>query len=135
MEDKTKKQAQFIELRGMGNSFSRIAEELKVSKSTLIEWSKLFRQDVDNYSAMERDAILEKHKISVRHQIELYGEQLSRIREELSKRKLEDVSTEKLLNMELKLMAELRGTGQEIVFSDVESDFCFDITKDIQWKA
>lgn len=42
MEDKTDKQQQFIELRAKGNSFDNIVKKLKVSKGTLISWSKNF---------------------------------------------------------------------------------------------
>ena len=135
MENKTEKQSKFVELRGKGNSFDRIAKELNVSKATLIEWSKYFKQDVDNYVAIERDAMLEKYKMTARHQVEVYGEQLAQIREELSKRKLEDISTEKLLNMEMKIMADLRSMDQRIILSGTEDDVPFSITRDVQWVA
>ena len=83
MENKEDKRLKFIELRGKGNSFDRIAKELNVSKATLINWSNELKQEVGNYVAMERDAILERYKMTKKHQMELYGEQLTSIREEL----------------------------------------------------
>ncbi|MCQ2049737.1 MAG: hypothetical protein MJZ22_01860 [Candidatus Saccharibacteria bacterium] len=60
MENKEEKKLKFVEMRGKGNSFDRVAKESNVSKSTLIKWSNGLSRDVDNYVAMERDAILEK---------------------------------------------------------------------------
>ena len=42
----TNKQQQFIILRADGISFDKISDDLKVSKPTLIQWSKLFQDDV-----------------------------------------------------------------------------------------
>ena len=67
MENKTDKQSLFIELRAKGNSFDRIAKELKVSKATLIGWSKELKQEVDNYTSLKRDAVFKKYKITKLH--------------------------------------------------------------------
>lgn len=135
MENKEDKRLQFIELRGKGNSFDRIAKELEVSKSTLIKWSNELKQEVSNYVAIERDAMLEKYKMTKMHQIELYGEQLMKLRQELSERKLEDIPTDKLLNMELKILGELRNINQSIIFSTIEDDVSFSFEKEVQWEA
>jgi len=36
----------FIELTAMGLSYDKISKQLKVSKSTLIEWSKVFKPGI-----------------------------------------------------------------------------------------
>jgi transposase len=36
----------FIELTAMGLSYDKISKQLKVSKSTLIEWSKVFEPGI-----------------------------------------------------------------------------------------
>ena len=38
----------FVELRSQGCSFTRIATELGVAKSTLTEWSRKFRFEIHN---------------------------------------------------------------------------------------
>jgi len=43
---KTQKQNEFILLRANGATFDAIAKELKVSKATLIQWGKLFQEDI-----------------------------------------------------------------------------------------
>ena len=42
----TKQQREFILLRADGVSFAKIATKLKVSKASLIQWSKLFEDEI-----------------------------------------------------------------------------------------
>lgn len=135
MENKTDKQSLFIELRAKGNSFDRIAKELKVSKATLIGWSKELKQEVDNYTALERDAVFKKYKITKLHQVQMYGERLNHIRKELSKRTLEDIPTEKLINMELRILNDLKDMDQSIILSRTENDCQISLERKIQWEA
>ena len=51
----TATKAQFVELRGRGLSFDKISQELKVSKVTLIQWSKELALEIKNQKAMEID--------------------------------------------------------------------------------
>jgi len=87
----------FILLRAQGKSFKKIAEQLKVSKQTLINWSKEFETEILNLKAIELEALQEKYYQSREKRIELFGERLRAIRDELGKRDLSEVSTEKLL--------------------------------------
>lgn len=104
MEDKTDKQQQFIELRAKDNSFDNIAKKLKVSKGTLTSWSKNFDLEIKNQTSVEMDSLRDKLALTKKHQFESYGEQLSNIREELSKRDLSDIKIEKLIEVEIKLL-------------------------------
>jgi hypothetical protein len=131
MEDKNEVKQQFVELRAKGNSYDRIASKLSVSKGTLISWSREMFVDINNYLSMETDAILEKHKMAKKNQLELFGMQLNKIRKELEKRDLSDISTDKLLNMELKLIGVLNDVG---VVQFTETGFFLD-EPERQWKA
>ena len=42
----TKQQREFILLRADGISFDKIAKQLKITKATLIQWSKLFEDEI-----------------------------------------------------------------------------------------
>ena len=111
MINKTDKQHDFIELRAKGNSFDTIAKQLEVSKGTLINWSRDLEDEIQNYSALELDTLKEKYLISKKHQIQSYGEQLATVREELSSRDLSDVKTEKLIEVEIKLLEAINKLG------------------------
>jgi transposase len=95
--DETKEQ--FIELRAKGLSFDNIAKELGVSKQTLINWSKELSLEVSNIKAIQLEALQEKYYILKEKRIELFGEKLKAINDELSKRDLSDIPTERLLDL------------------------------------
>ena len=94
--------AQFVELRAKGWSYLKIARKLKVSKNTLASWGAELDGDIASLKAIEMEALHEKYFMTKEARIHLLGEQLKEIKAELKRRGLEDVSTEKLLEMELK---------------------------------
>ncbi len=61
--------------------------------------------------------MLEKHKLAKSHQMDMFGVQLNKIRTELEKRDLSDVSTDKLVSMELKLLEAVNANGSSIMFT------------------
>jgi transcriptional regulator with XRE-family HTH domain len=94
--------SQFVELRAKGWSYLKIARKLKVSKNTLANWGAELEGEIASLKAMELEALHEKYFMNKEARIHLLGEQLKEIKAELKRRGLEDVSTEKLLEMELK---------------------------------
>ena len=50
----------FVELRAQGWSFVRIAAELGVAKSTLTEWSRKFRFEINNRRAVALDDLQDR---------------------------------------------------------------------------
>ncbi len=54
------KQDLFIEMRTNGQSYNSIAKKLKVSKSTLIKWSREFRNEINNAKALELESLREE---------------------------------------------------------------------------
>lgn len=93
----------FIELRAKGLSFSRITQEVGVSKQTLINWSKDLQLEIDNLKRIELEALQEKYFLTAQKRLELFGEKLTAVKEELDKRELSDIPTEKLVDILLKL--------------------------------
>jgi len=100
--------SQFVELRAKGWSYLKIARKLKVSKNTLASWGAELDGDIASLKAIEMEALHEKYFMNKEARIHLLGEQLKEIKAELKRRGLEDVSTEKLLEMELKLYQALQ---------------------------
>lgn len=101
---------QFIELRARGYSFAKISLEIKVSKATLIEWSKeeSLVRDIHNQKTLLMDELQEKYAITKRHRVEVFGEVLNKLKEELSKRDLSTLSTDKLIGLTIKLSDTLK---------------------------
>jgi len=105
----------FIELRASGRSYQHLAEELKVSKPTLINWSRKHQFEIQNLKAIEMEAIREKWLASVNDQVNALGEQLRRIEAELAKRDPADLTTAQLFALARALrrqIAEATGSVQ-----------------------
>ena len=100
--------SQFVELRAKGWSYVKIARRLKVSKNTLTSWGAELEGEIASLKAMEMEALHEKYFMNKESRIRLLGEQLKEIKAELKRRGLDDVSTDKLLEMELKLYQALQ---------------------------
>jgi len=95
MKDQETKE-RFIELRAKGLSFEKIARQLKVSKQTLINWSKELSTIISNLRAIELEALQEKDYLTKSARIELFGERLEAIKTELDRRDLSEIPTAKL---------------------------------------
>jgi len=116
VEDKQR----FVELRAKGLSFERIAEELKVSKPTLIKWSEELFHEVQEAEFYELENLLENYKLMRKQRFENYCKLLSSALAELESRaaagKLQEVPTEKLLIMAEQLEKRIQQeTKQELV--------------------
>lgn len=120
MKDQAVKE-KFIELRALGLSFDRIAKELKVSKQTLISWSRELTLEIRNRRAIEYEALLEQHAMTREKKIEALGLILKRMREELETRSFTTIPTQKLLDCILKLIGEVKDLEGELTFGTQEN--------------
>ena len=98
---------QFIELRAQGKSLRTASDVLKIGLQTAVRWERELKEQIANLKAIEIDALLERHQLTVQAQIERYGFELARVTEELKKRDLSDVPTPKLYAIMGKLHARI----------------------------
>ncbi len=91
-DQKTK--MQFVELRSQRMSYDKIARELKVSKQTLINWSKECATEIINLKAIEMESLLERFCLTKSKRMEILGKQLSAVQDELETRDLKKIPTE-----------------------------------------
>lgn len=135
----TDQQDRFIELRAKGVPYSEIEKEIGVSKPTLIKWGKELQLDIGNRKALEWEYLQEKYFVSKKKRLEILGEQLLNVKEELAKRDLSEVSTEKLFDIQMKLTEKLKAEEVEIVFRKKSSmdDSLDDLLHNnyIEWKG
>ncbi|MFZ0925886.1 MAG: helix-turn-helix domain-containing protein [Halobacteriota archaeon] len=108
----------FMELRAQGLPLAKIADEIKVSKPTLINWDKQFKEEIDNLRAIELEAMYDKYDLSTRKKVEFFGDVLSRIQRELETRDLSSISTEKLFAMYAHFYREAEHALPAITFRD-----------------
>ncbi|MEY4387568.1 MAG: hypothetical protein RLY20_2851 [Verrucomicrobiota bacterium] len=97
----------FVERRAQGQPFKRIATELGVAKSTLIEWSRQLRFEIQNHRTIELDDLRERIGQSRPARVNTTLQQLARVREELAKRDLAQLSTARLFALEQSLQRQL----------------------------
>lgn len=109
----TDKKKKFIELRAKNWSFQKISQELGVSKTTLIKWSKEFDYEITNLHNLEMEALLEDYQATREQRIEYLGKLQDKILTELDKRDLSTVNTDKLLDMLLKTSNKLEALQPE----------------------
>lgn len=126
----------FIELRGRGWSFDRIAQELQVSKPVLLGWERQYDGKVAEAKALELQLLLEKYKLMRLERADAYGALLHSALEELRQRgsKVQELSTDKLVSLALTLESRLskdteihlRSPLEEVVYADSGSDIKVD---------
>lgn len=90
---------EFIGLRSRGLSFARIAEELGVAKSTLINWSRQHQHLIQNLRTIEWEDFVDRTLTSKQERLQALMDQLRRLDTELSRRDLAQVPTPRLQTM------------------------------------
>ena len=110
--DTTELKERFIELRAKGWSFDKIAKETGKAKQTLIDWSKELQDEIANRKALELEALYESYYLMRENRLQTFGAMLTKIKEEVERRDLSDVPTDKLLELLLKYNSQVK---EEIV--------------------
>ena len=71
------KRRRFIQLRGQGLSYRKIAKELKISTNTLVRWSLILDVHINNAKIIEFEGLMEEYLATRCHRIEALGTQHS----------------------------------------------------------
>ncbi len=75
----TAKQMEFITLRAENISFDKISKQLKISKTTLIQWSKLFEDNIKELRFLVMVEIKKRYSNTVAKRYETLLQQLDKI--------------------------------------------------------
>ncbi len=100
-------QLKFIELRAQGWTFVRIAQEIGVSKRSLITWSRKFQFEINNLRAIELEAIQASYVATREDRIRVLGQQLAAIEEEIKKRDISQLPTPRLFSIAASLRRQI----------------------------
>lgn len=120
MKDTNTKE-QFLSMRAEGLSYQAIADELRVSRQTLIHWGKELQSDIKNFKAIRLDAMYEQYSLTKEARIKLIGEHIEKVRTELSSRDLSSVNTDKLYDILLKLTEAQNKERESLTFANLDS--------------
>ena len=118
----------FVMQRAQGKSFDKIADDLGISKPTLIKWQgELFAQ-IKEQEFYEVQAITEAYAVTRRQRFDATAKTLGAVLAELTRRvdtdQLADMATDKLVNLALVLEKRLmQDTGRELVSVHVDKGF------------
>jgi transposase len=116
-------QQRFIFMRSQGSTFAHIAQQLDVSRGTLVNWSRKFQFEINNLRAMELEDLQDKLIATRQRRARALGDQLKLIEAELNKRDISELSTRGLFSLADSLRRQiLRETG-EIEFATPTRDF------------
>ena len=107
----------FISLRAQGIAFHQIAQELKVSKPTLISWSRKFQYEIQNLRAISSEFLVQKWLFSQEARINHLGEQLRKAEAELGKRNISELSTNQLIRTIERLHREIERLAGPMKFT------------------
>ncbi len=111
------REKQFIVLRASGMSYTKIQEQLGLTKPTLIKMAQQFKNEINEQKKIELDELREQYFMSKKARIELLGQRLESVSTELSTRDLKTLSTSKLFEIMLRLSVCLK---QEFPGEDID---------------
>jgi predicted RND superfamily exporter protein len=93
------KKNEFIELRAEGHSYLSIAKKLKVSKSTLFEWGKEFKDQIQEKEFEIIEEIQESYKQTKKARIETLIKRLQKMENKFDESDFKDIPAVDLLKM------------------------------------
>ena len=113
----SKNHKRFIELRATGLSYNKIADQMSVSKPTLIKWSRELANDIKNAKALELETLREEYLLSREHRLKVMGTQLSKLTKEILNRDLSEVPTWRMFDIQRKLITEIAKEDETVEFT------------------
>ena len=122
--------SKFIEMRAKNISFDKIAKELKVSKQTLITWSKDNELEINNLREIEFDSLRERLKLTKENRLTFLSKCLERINAELEKRDFANIPDSKLIELQIKLLNEVDFSTRFQM--NTAFDFDMEVIKNVQ---
>lgn len=108
------KQTRFLSLRANGLSYDAISQELKISKPTLIQWSKLFEAEIKDLQFESFLMIKETHAWSTKTKYEMMLKQLNKIDDAILNTDLTSSSIKDLFTVKTNLLMQLETMEKKI---------------------
>lgn len=105
----TELKQEYIRLRAEGKSFSYIAEQLHISKSTCSKWERDLAAEIDELKRAELAELYESYSMTKEARIKGLGDALDKINTALEQADFSEVDTVKLLEYKLRYTEALKG--------------------------
>ena len=119
---------QFVMLRAQGKSFDTIAQDLGISKQTLINWQSELNNQIKEQTFYELQTMTETYAVTRKKRFESHAKLLGAVLAEIDRRtdtdQLADLPTDKLVNLAMVLEKRIsQDTGRELVSVHVNNNF------------
>jgi len=105
----TELKQEYIRLRAEGKSYSYIAGELHISKSTCTKWEKDLASQISDLKRAELTELYESYGMTKQARIKRIGETLDKINAALANADFSEIDPAKLLDFKLKYTEALKG--------------------------
>jgi len=112
------KQQRFIILRAEGVPFSKIAEELKTAKSTLISWSKQFSTEIDNIQFQSMQSLKEEYQQTQIHRYKQLLEHLKKFDDAITNKNLSEEGIKELLTARNNIFYQVQQMEAKVIYTD-----------------
>lgn len=113
----------FIEKRGQGKSYSIISKELSLSKDTCWKWEQELKEEIAQYKGEQLQELYTAYYMTKEARIKRIGDTLTQIETALSKKDLEELTPDKLLDFKLKYTEALKAEYIEINQTPINKDY------------
>lgn len=100
---------EYIRLRAEGKSYSFVADQLHISKTTCSKWEKELAEQIDELKRAELAELCESYGMTKKARIERLGGTLDKINSALEQADFSTVDPAKLLDFKLKYTEALKG--------------------------
>ena len=110
------KRRRFIQLRGQGLSYRKIAEKLNISTNTLIRWSRILAVPISNSQMIEFDNLKEEYLVTRQHRAKVLATQLNNVTKELIECDLSKIPPHRLFEIQTQLSKELQSQCPKMEF-------------------
>lgn len=114
MQQMNSKQNKFIILRADGISFDKIAEQLKTSKPTLIQWSKLFEDEIKDLQFEAFIKVKEAYSFNTKQRYEKLLKQLDKIEDGILNADLKETSLKDLFTIKNNILLQLDSIERKV---------------------
>lgn len=104
----TEKKEQFVIMRAEGKSYSTIAKELEISKSTCTAWERELKEQIAEKKAESLNALYTAYSMTHEARVKKLGERLAAVETAAEEADLTQINPEKLIRLELDLRKALK---------------------------
>jgi hypothetical protein len=101
---KTEIKQDFINLRAKGHTIRHIAKSLHLSPQTVLNWESDLNEEISRLKAVELESLYEQYQLTKKYRIKEISGQIQAIQKELSNRNLSDISTDRLMDLNLRYL-------------------------------